>query len=359
MKMNEKWKKTVLIVGSIAGVYIVMQYIFPVVFPFLLGGLLAVWMHPAACFLERKTKIKRSVWGGVFILLLMAAGGFLLWKLLGLFLSQSGMLFEKAGLIWDGCSEILDNCCCMLERYTGIRSADSREFLILELTQIGNRLKERLSPAMLQCLVYTIKGSISFITALVLAFVFGIMVVKELENWKQLGEKYAWMPCAKRIFHRLKTAGGGYFKAQLFIMLAVTAVCVGGLFLLRNPYFAVVGIIIGLLDALPFIGTGTILIPWSVILVVQGKYGAAAGYFLLYLVTNLLREFLEPRLIGGRMGIHPALILVSVYVGIIIYGLSGFFLGPLTILVLKILWEEWGLISFKNKEKVIKNDRKS
>lgn len=349
MKMNNKWKKTVWILGSIAGVYVIMQYVLPVMLPFLLGGLLAVWLHPTACFLEKKTKIKRSIWGGALLLLLMAAGGFLIWKILEILLAQAGLLFEKAGVFRDSCENILDNCCCMLERYTGICRADSREFLALELTRLGGRLREQFSPAMLRCTAAALKGSIAFITCLVLIFVFGVMVIKDLENWRIKKNHFPFAVCIQRIGSRLMEAGGGYLKAQLLIMLLVTAFCVGGLLLLRNPYFAVAGIIIGVLDALPFIGTGTVLVPWSVIWVIQGDYKKAIGYFLLYLFTSLLREFLEPRLIGKRIGLPPALILISVYLGIIIYGLSGFLLGPLTVLTLKILWEE--------ERRLYKNDR--
>lgn len=271
MKMNNKWKKTVWILGSIAGVYVIMQYVLPVMLPFLLGGLLAVWLHPTACFLEKKTKIKRSIWGGALLLLLMAAGGFLIWKILEILLAQAGLLFEKAGVFGDSCENILDNCCCMLERYTGICRADSREFLALELTRLGGRLREQFSPAMLRCTAAALKGSIAFITCLVLIFVFGVMVIKDLENWRIKKNHFPFAVCIQRIGSRLMEAGGGYLKAQLLIMLLVTAFCVGGLLLLRNPYFAVAGIIIGVLDALPFIGTGTVLVPWSVIWVIRGR----------------------------------------------------------------------------------------
>ena len=93
--------------------------------------------------------------------------------------------------------------------------------------------------------------------------------------------------------------GGMYLKAQGIIIGIVTLLCTGGLWLLGNPYFLLLGIVIGLTDALPFIGTGTLLIPIAVYLIFQRKYQLALGYGALFLVTYVAREFLEPKLVGG------------------------------------------------------------
>ena len=129
-------------------------------------------------------------------------------------------------------------------------------------------------------------------------------------------------------------------KAQGKIMLVVGMVCVLGLWLLGNPYFVLWGVLIGFLDALPVLGVGIILIPWAVSWLVRGNYWLALGYLMLFLAADLVRQFLEPKILGKEIGIHPALMLVSVYGGIFLYGVAGFVLGPVTVLIYMNIWQE-------------------
>lgn len=132
-------------------------------------------------------------------------------------------------------------------------------------------------------------------------------------------------------------------KAQMIIILIITAVCTAGLWILGNPYFLLMGIIIGLTDALPFIGTGTLLVPLSVYELFQRDYKLAAGYLFLFLVTYVTREFLEPKLIGSKLGVYPFVMVVVVYAGLYLYGPAGVVLGPVTLLlVTEIVREIYG-----------------
>ena len=99
-----------------------------------------------------------------------------------------------------------------------------------------------------------------------------------------------------------------------------------------------VGIGIGFLDALPVFGTGTVFVPWLLICLLQGKYASALILAATYGVCMLTREILEPKLIGNRLGILPIVILMSVYVGVKLYGFGGILLGPLSILLIRELW---------------------
>ena len=138
----------------------------------------------------------------------------------------------------------------------------------------------------------------------------------------------------EHISGRMWHQGGMYLKAQAMIIGIVSILCVLGLWLLGNPYFVLLGVAAGLLDALPFIGTGTVLLPVAFFLVLQGSYAKAAGYGVLFFITYVAREFLEPRLIGARLGIYPFVMVVVVYAGLYLYGPSGVVLGPVTLLLI-------------------------
>lgn len=342
MKMQKKWKQYLAAAGVAAGVFLGMKYLLPLLLPFLAGLFLAVLVLPAARQLEKKFKISRSLTGAVMIFALLVLIGWILIRGASALIVQTQNLFEEIGVLAEGWEHMLDNCCNVIERYAGISSQDTREFLLLQFRSVSSQLKEKFSPAMLTYLLRLMKGSIAAVTTVVISYVFAVLLVKDLDEWNKKLSSWPALVKWKKIWQEMLCAGGRYFKAQIIIMAIISAACMGGLFLLKNPYYLIVGILIGFLDALPFIGTGTVLIPWAAVLLLQGEAALAAGYFLLFVTTAVLREFLEPKLIGGKLGIAPAAMLISVYLGIIGYGVSGVILGPLTLMLLQAIFREWG-----------------
>ena len=94
--------------------------------------------------------------------------------------------------------------------------------------------------------------------------------------------------------------------------------------------YLVIGILIGICDALPFLGTGICLLPWALFQLLSKKMLSAVGLILIYIVCTLTRQTLEPKLIGERFGVHPLAILMSIYIGIKVYSRGGFLLGPIS-----------------------------
>ena len=125
-----------------------------------------------------------------------------------------------------------------------------------------------------------------------------------------------------------------FLKSQLIIMFVTCLLCILALWMIGNPYAIAIGILIGLLDALPFIGTGLILIPWTLIELLNQNYINALVIGLLFIVCSLSRELLEPRLIGKKLGIYPIVIMLAIYVGIKLYGVSGIITGPVSLLIM-------------------------
>lgn len=130
-----------------------------------------------------------------------------------------------------------------------------------------------------------------------------------------------------------------FVKAQVVIMavISLAAGVVLGLGGIRHG--ALWGMLAGLLDALPFIGTGIVLMPLALVQLFQGSYGRAVVCLVLYAACVFLRETLEPRLIGKRMGISPIAVLTAVYAGIRLFGLWGIIKGPLGFMIIYQSWQ--------------------
>lgn len=124
-----------------------------------------------------------------------------------------------------------------------------------------------------------------------------------------------------------------YLKAQLIILSVISLLLVLSFYLLGISDPIAKGIMIGVLDALPFIGTGLILFPWSVIDLIQGNYLSGIAKVLLFIICAILRDVLEPKLMGRKIGVLPILLIMSVYIGARALGIFGIVIGPILLLI--------------------------
>ena len=113
-----------------------------------------------------------------------------------------------------------------------------------------------------------------------------------------------------------------------------------GLWLLGVRYFLPIAAGIALLDILPVLGTGTILIPWVLISFLTGNRSFAVGLLLLYLFITIARNFLEPKIVGDCIGLHPLVSLVSIYAGLYLFGVTGALLMPCFVLTANFLYQK-------------------
>lgn len=129
---------------------------------------------------------------------------------------------------------------------------------------------------------------------------------------------------------------GGYFLAQFKIMFVVALVLMGGLMLLGVRYWAVLAVAIAILDFLPMFGTGTVLIPWAAVKLFTGDFAYAAGLGLLYVLSQAVRQIIQPKIVGDSMGLPPLTTLFFLFLGYRLRGLAGMILAvPVGLIFIK------------------------
>lgn len=137
-----------------------------------------------------------------------------------------------------------------------------------------------------------------------------------------------WHVSAQAVSEDLGSAVIGYLRAQAILVSVTTLATIAGLLLMGNPYAVTIGVIAGLLDIVPIIGTGILFVPWVIALFIMGSYGLGIKLLVMWLVLVTTRQFLEPKILSKGMGIHPLPTLVSMYVGLQFIGGIGLIVGP-------------------------------
>lgn len=133
---------------------------------------------------------------------------------------------------------------------------------------------------------------------------------------------------------RAASAGfGGYIRSQLILTVGVFFILLGGFLLVRQPYFLLLALALAVLDFIPIIGSGTVMVPWAAVDVVLGDFRHALGLMAVWGLVALFRRVAEPKILGDQMGLPPLLSLASVYVGMKAAGVAGMILGPVLCLV--------------------------
>ncbi len=334
---------TIKLIGSTLVVYLFIKVLLPVVFPFFVAFFLAGVLHPLKqrWIAREKTNHdssngkKKNQWKNSVVTVLLLAlvvfvigGGILLLGVL--LINQIKELWQQRSTWIHYLQELLDQMSSGL----GERMVQQwkEKFSVDEM--IGGLAEKIMSQAAkgIQLLKGTFGGFINLVVTLVSAFLL-------LKDYDFYHKKIMESPLGEVILalgSDLKKVGGSYLKAQLVIMGIVMGECVLGMVLIGNSYALLAGILIGICDALPFLGTAVVFLPWAVITFIQGNVLQGILLIILTGITTITRQYLEPKLIGSSIGANPFLVLVSIYLGIQAFGMWGFLLGPVAAFL---IWE--------------------
>lgn len=312
-------------------VYLGMKYIFPIILPFFIGLILAKLLYPLARKIEEKTKLNRSLARSVAYFVFLGGIGLLLAGLLYLCYRMGSSCLDNLSGFLEQADGILGQCCRKIEVVTGF-STDS----------IQRKMNESVSGLTDGAMDFSKEAGGSIIAFLAKVLVTCVATLLILNEYEEIVSGIKSNPVGKRtveVLKNIRNAAGEYIKAQIRIIAIITSLCILGLWILRTENFFIIGILIGLCDALPFLGTGTVFIPWALITLLLGNYGSAAGYLIVYLVCTFTRQMLEPKLVGNGLGVPPLAVLMSIYIGLQLYGAIGVILGPVSALIIAEIWK--------------------
>lgn len=315
-------------------VVLFFRFIFPLMSPFLLAFILITLFYPLLQKIQRKIPVKKKFLaiGILFIVLFFLA--LLLWMLGYNTTGQMERITDIVSGIYEQAGIWLHQFCYKLDGKFGWKSYQIESFLIERMTIMMQNVQAEIIPRALSSSYSCFKGLFAAVGFLFVAMIAAVLLEKDYASF------YQWMKTSKDVAFCRKALEGvltylvTFLKAQGILFIIIGTLCSitfavskisGGIFL---------GILTGALDVLPFIGTGIILIPMALWQLICGHYGRMAVCLVLYVVCISVREFLEPKLIGKGLGIAPVLMLLAIFAGLRLFGVSGLIKGPLALIVI-------------------------
>lgn len=329
-----KSNKVIILLLLTGAVYFFLEYISPLIAPILIAMLFVTIFGPLLKKLQEKLHIHRQI--GAVILLLVAGIAIvgLVWILFTWIVGSLPQWVDGLDMLEGELTGVVSGVCSTVGKVLGVDSTYLEETMLRNINDGIDYVQYRAVPGMLsQSLEY-----VKIIAALGGFFItFIITTVLLAKDYDDIMNRML----DREEFHMLLEVICGviryiatFVKAQLIIICIMAVVAGTTLGIAGIRHGVLWGILAGLLDALPFIGTGIVLIPLALVQLFHGQYGSAVVCVILYVACIFLREFLEPKLIGRRMGITPLAVLLSLYAGIQLFGIWGLIKGPLGFIII-------------------------
>lgn len=321
--------KAIYVLAALALVLLVIKVAFTYLLPFVIALLMASAMEPFVRLLVKR-KLPRSAAVGIAMVvyfgLLFAVGFFAVTRLVAEVVDLSG--------------NIPDYGRAFTTAFNALAAWSKKLYLQLPKEAVGplQNSIQSLAGQLTQFMTSLAGSVIGILTSLPEMLMFAMFAIiatffasRDRHVFKAfLARQLSAATYAK--FASLKNSLGrslaGFLKAQLMLMALTFSECFIGLSLIGIPYALVISLFIAVVDILPVLGTGTVLVPWSAVCLIMGKTTTGVSLLALYLVIMVVRYIVEPKIVGTQLGLHPLVALMAMFAGLKALGVAGLILGP-------------------------------
>lgn len=334
-------RRTINIILIIVGIYIgTKMAVFYM--PFLIAFIISLMVEPAIKYLMRKTKMSRRVSSIIiFIIVFSIIIGAVTWGIITL-ISESTNLLQTLNLYID-------------KAYTQIQETIGKINIrkinisnnVLDLAQNASKeILVKISNWLTEFLTKIING-ITSIPAIAIYTVITILSLYFMCTDKiyilDLMEHHMppkWVQKIGKHIREITKSLGGYLKAEAILILVSFIISVIGLYIFKFigmniKYPLLIALGIAFIDALPILGSGSVMVPWAIISALNGDLQLGISIIILWIIMSVVRQFLEPKIVSRKIGIHPIFTLIAMYTGFKIIGVIGMLVGPIVLIILK------------------------
>ena len=323
----------IITVSVIAG----FKYVFPFVAPFVIAYAVAVMIEKPVNRLAKVFKGRKMIASAVIVILFSAVlcVGIGLAAYFGLAEIKSFIKNYEYNMVTF--RQTAARICFNMDGWLGLSDGQCLDFICrcmekFEKTVDNGGVSQIMTisvPAVIKTITVTGSVIICFISVVYLA-----VVIDNVRDWKKENVFRMEIKAVSDSLYRLIQV---YFKIEALILVINSILCIIALLIIKNSYAVVLGILIGIVDMLPVFGTGTVLLPWALFELVNKNVTSAAVLVSAYVMTYFVREIMESKCLGDKTGIPPFVMLMVIFLGIMIYGIMGFILGPVSYCIMKAL----------------------
>lgn len=297
--------------------------------PFVIGWIISLMAAPLARFLEEKLKIRRKAVSAFVIIMVLAAVVLLVYGVCAKLFNEAVGFASELPDLWNRLETEFDRIGNNLDVFYRRLPMDIQEKLILIGNELGNFFSDFIGN--IGTPTFNAVGNIArrlpdIFMAVIMTLLSSYFFVADKASLSGFMKKY--MPVS--VYYRfelvkmsLQSAIGGYFKAQFKIEIWVYIIVLIGLTILNVNYAFLIAFGIALLDLLPVFGTGTVMVPWAVICILSGEYKMAVGLLIIWGVGQLVRQLIQPKIMGDSIGFAPIPTLFLLYIGYKLAGVMG------------------------------------
>ena len=313
--------------------------------PLVIGWIIAMIANPLVRFMEKRMKIVRKHSSMLIIIgavALVAVGGyFAVSRIIREIYGFIGTLPELYNALLQDLAETEDNLQGIVSRFPP-NLTESLSGLIDSLTNsLGDVVSTIGTPTVAAAgsIARNIPNVLVNVIFAVLSAYFFIAEREEILQWVREHTPVSFREKWIFITGNFKKAVGGYFKAQFKIMGVVALILLIGFWILGINYAVLFAVLIAILDFLPFFGTGTALIPWAVLKILSADYQFAVGLIIIYLVSQLVRQLIQPKIVGDTIGLNPLVTLFCMFIGYKVGGILAMIIAVPIGMILISLYE--------------------
>ena len=301
--------------------------------PFVIGWIVAIIANPLVHLLEKRVKILRKHSSAIIIVLAIVL-------ILGVAALIIAVIVKEAKELADDLPDIITQAKSQLNHMTNIINKfaatlpDNLQKMINDtIAGIGDSVAAYVNDFQTPSIgnagniVSNIAEGFLMVIVTILSAYFFIAEKNTLAVGLKKRMPESVINYWRLIYDNFTAAFGGYFKAQFKIMFVITAIMFVGFEILRVGYSFLFALGIAFLDVLPVFGTGAILWPWAIIDVISGNYFRAIGLVIIYLICQVVKQLLQPKMVGDSIGLNPLATLLFMFVGYRLYGVFGMIIG--------------------------------
>lgn len=320
-------------IGVIVCLFFVVPRLLGLFLPFVIGWIVAMIANPLVKFLENKVKLLRKHSSAIIIIVVIAAIVGLIYLIISILIRESKQLAGDLPNIINQAETLLSKLSVQIQELSRKMPESVRQLINNLLDNINKNLMEFkpkedfLSFSVVSIIAQNIADVfLSIIITILSAYFFIVKRDELMEGCKKLLPN-SMLEGWQFVYDNFTKAVGGYFKAQFKIMLVLCGIMFVGFEILRVSYSMLIALGIAFLDFLPVFGTGAVLWPWALIDMLSGNYFRAVGLVVIYLICQVTKQVLQPKMVGDSIGMSPLSTLVFLYIGYRLYGVIGMIIG--------------------------------